>query len=83
MKPDFQFDVAGYTTLWSFLNMFFADDLYTLFEVQSYMFNTYSNLLIFCQETAHKILSFKTPWLWSFENTRYLSKHTDVKVDYV
>lgn len=47
------------------------------------MFNTYSNLHILCQETTHKILSFKVPWFWNFENTRYLSKHTDIKVDYV
>lgn len=61
--------------------MFFADDLYTLFEVQSYIFNTYSNLHILCQETAHKILSFKTPWFWRFENTRYFSEHADIKVN--
>lgn len=48
-----------------------------------YMFNTYSNLHILCQETAHKILNFKAPWFWSFKNTRYFSKHTDIKVDYV
>lgn len=35
MKSGFQFGVTGYITLWLILNMFFADDLYTLFEVQS------------------------------------------------